>query len=569
MGDRVTPEHRLTRPRRTEALPRRRDRWCHVALPDVTRTEALRIAEALLQREGADEALAVVREVFEVAEASTASADTVTRLTRALLENEKTYRLVFSHELEPMAIFDPATRTFLDVNASFVELYGYTREEIRGLSIHEVSSHDPELAAHAITSLPRGATDRVDLRWHRAKDGTVFPVEVTVGKLPLGDRDVMYAVMRDITQRENAQRALARSEASFRGLIESLPDGVLVHRHGTIVYMNTTCRSMLGYSAPEEVVGMPALEIVHPDDRAKVYERVVEMISSGDPAAPAEVRLVRDDGGMLLAEIGAIHTVFDGEPAVLALARDVTQRKEMDAQLVLNDRLASIGRLAASVGHELNNPLASVLGNISLIERELAKEGLSPDHVARLSPHLEMIKEAADRMRDIVSDLRTLARGDSEQGTAVDVQHMLDVCVNLAEHEIRTRARVVKEYGEPVFAFGTEARLGQVFLNLLLNAAQSIPEGDVESNEIRVCVGALGDERISIAVSDTGAGIRPEHRDRVFEPFFTTKVGSGTGLGLAIAHRIVTSAGGVINVEPQPRGTLVRVVLPSYVGAVT
>lgn len=501
------------------------------------------------------------------AESADAYAKTITEVTRALLESEKTYRLVFSHEIDPMSLFDAKTGAILEVNDAWVKLYGYTREEALAMHVTAVSA-EPAATKNAIAKLPPGATTRINLRWHRSKDGTVFPVELTSGKLLLEGREVAYAVMRDITQRQNAELQLARSEASFRTLIESMPDGVIVHRLGRIVYMSPSARRLLGYESDDDISGMMALDIVHPDDRPKVIERVMNMLARGGPAPVVEERLLRKDGTTVVAEMAAHSTVFDGEHAVLAIARDASARKEVEAQLVMNDRLASLGRLSASIGHELNNPLAYVLGNVELMERELGRsDGLPQDTRERLMQHVTIIREGAARMRDIVRDLKTLARGDVERPSPVDVQQILEVCVNMAEREIVPRARLVRDGAVRALVSSTEARLGQVFLNLLLNAAQAIPEGDPEDNEVRVAIHAPEPDCVAIEISDTGAGIAAEIRDRIFEPFFTTKHGEGTGLGLSICHRIVTSAGGTLMAYPNgERGTTFRVVLPTVEG---
>ena len=521
--------------------------------------------ELRLEREGAAEELAELRRLRAAVQAGEAHARTIAEVTRSLLQSEKTYRLVFSHELDPMSLFDPATGALLDVNDAWLALYGYDREEALSMKVTDVSA-EPARTREAIEALPHGATMRVSVRWHRAKDGTVFPVELTAGKLMLGEREVCYAVMRDITQGENAERALARSEASFRALIESMPDGVLVHRHGAIVYMSPSLRRMLGYGPDEDLRGRQAIELVHPDDRPKVLERVVEIFSSGKPAPPLEERFLRKDGTTVLVEVAGLVTVFDGEQATLAIARDITDRKEMEARLVMTDRLASLGRLAASVGHELNNPLAYILGNVALMERELAEAGGLPEALAtRFREHVAMIKEGAGRMRDIVHDMKTLARGDGQgdERLSIDLVGILDVCANMAEPEIRVRARFVKHLEGRPFVRGSEARLGQVFLNLLVNAAQAIAPGAPHENEVHLAARSEAD-RVLVEVSDTGCGIAPEDADRIFEPFFTTKPGQGTGLGLAISHQIVSSLGGSITVASRPGGgSVFRVVLPS------
>ena len=527
------------------------------------RREALAVVDSLLVSAGQHEAAAELRRALASLDAYESHDRTIAQVTRALLESEKTYRLVFSHELDPMSLFDPVTKVFLEVNDSWVKLYGYTREEALAMKVMDVSA-EPAETAKAVEALGPGASTRINVRWHRSKDGMVFPVEITAGTLSIGGREATYAVMRDITQRQRAADALERSEASYRALIESMPDAVIVHRHGAIVYMSPSARRLLGYSLDEDVVGRPAIELVHPDDKPKVLERVFAILARGVPAPTAEERLVRRDGTFVVVEIAALGTVFDGEPAVLAIARDVTTRKEFESQLVMNDRLASLGRLAASVGHELNNPLAYVLGNVGFMERELARScGVPKDFVDRFTTYVGVVREGAGRMRDIVHDLKTLARADSDASGTIDLQHLLDVCVNMAEHELRPRAKVVKDYRDRATVFGTEPRLGQVFLNLLVNAAQAIPAGHAEDNAVEVVVRLEGTSAI-VEISDTGEGIPPEQVDRIFEPFFTTKAGVGTGLGLSISHRIVTSAGGVISCEPRPAGgTTFRVTLPA------
>ncbi|MDF2698143.1 MAG: Sensory box histidine kinase/response regulator, partial [Labilithrix sp.] len=164
----------------------------------------------------------------------------------------------------------------------------------------------------------------------------------------------------------------------------------------------------------------------------------------------------------------------------------------------------------------------------------------------------------------IVRDLKMIARGDVERPSPVEVQGVLDVCMNMAEREIAPRARLVRDCRGRALVLGSEARLGQVFLNLLLNAAQAIPAGEPDGNEVQVRTYGVDGGRIAIEISDTGVGIAADSQERIFEPFFTTKDGEGTGLGLSICHRIVTSAGGTLSAHPNDRrGTVFRVVLPT------
>jgi two-component system, cell cycle sensor histidine kinase and response regulator CckA len=178
---------------------------------------------------------------------------------------------------------------------------------------------------------------------------------------------------------------------------------------------------------------------------------------------------------------------------------------------------------------------------------------------------LSEAREGAERVRQIVRQLKSFSRPDEERMDAVDVHAVLDSAVMLAANEIKHRARLKRDYGPVPRVMGNEGRLCQVFLNLVVNAAQAIAEGAVEKNEIRLNTRLGHDGKVLVEVQDTGSGIPREALGRIFDPFFTTKpVGVGTGLGLAICHGIITGLGGDILVESEPgRGTTMRVVLPA------
>lgn len=462
-----------------------------------------------------------------------------------------------------LSVFDPSTGRIVDVNRAWLELYGYDQETARTMRVTEVSA-EPDATRDAISRASGVGGARIEVRWHKKRDGTVFPVHLTAGILRVGTRTLMFALMHDITLQLRSAEALARSEAGYRALVESVPDAVIVHREGRIVYVNAAAKRLFGVENGPDLVGSIALERVHPDDRGTVIARVNTMREAGGSAPPLEERLLRIDGETVPAEIAAIPTTFDGEPAVLAIAHDLTARKRLEAQLLTSDRLASLGRLAASVGHEINNPLAYVLGNAELLRRAVDQELLRSDLKNQLLERIASIEEGALRVRDIVRDLRTLSRQEDEARVSVDVNRVVALCADMAGHELRHRARLVRDLDPSLRAWAHEGRLGQVLLNLLVNAGQAIADGAVADNEVRV-VTRLVDGMVQIEVRDTGAGIPPHLVHRVFEPFFTTKApGAGTGLGLSICHHIVTSLGGTIAVEPnQPRGTCFRVRLPS------
>jgi signal transduction histidine kinase len=275
----------------------------------------------------------------------------------------------------------------------------------------------------------------------------------------------------------------------------------------------------------------------------------------------------------------------------LAVEREVrdalvraTQRK-MSEQLAISERMASAGMLAAGVAHEINTPLAVVMTNLDFVTDLLGQ--LSPEvrlldvcrrerdgeavdaiglggRLKELDGPLRDARDAVARIRAIVRDVKAFSRPHDEERGPLDVRTVVESSIRMASTEIRHRARVTKEYGEVPLVDSNEARLGQILLNLLVNAAQAIPEGQAERNEIRIVTKTAEDGRAVIEVRDTGTGIPKNILPRIFDPFFTTKpVGVGTGLGLSLCHRMITDLGGTIAVESVVgEGSVFRVTLP-------
>jgi signal transduction histidine kinase len=270
----------------------------------------------------------------------------------------------------------------------------------------------------------------------------------------------------------------------------------------------------------------------------------------------------------VVGEVVTISILRDGLPTGVSIARDITERRQVREKLQATERMVALGTLAAGVAHEINNPLSYMLSNLRFVDDELTAlaesgEGLAGERGQEVRTALKEAISGSDRVRDIVRDLKTFSRVDEEQRGTVELRAVLDACVNMAWSEIRHRARLVKDYGEVPPVNANESRLGQVFLNLLVNAAQAIPHGDLQANEIHLST-RYEDGWVVVAVRDTGVGIPKENLGRLFDPFFTTKpAGVGTGLGLSICHGIITAMGGRITVDSEPgRGTTFRVFLP-------
>ncbi|MEY4510180.1 MAG: hypothetical protein RLZZ450_2302 [Pseudomonadota bacterium] len=365
---------------------------------------------------------------------------------------------------------------------------------------------------------------------------------------------------REVAEREaEQQKRLAREQAAvWRALVDHAPD--------VIMHLDTTGKLRFINRLPKgvsELVQNPTwFDLASHDYRSEMMAALNAVVTEGE-GRTIETSGRGDDGSICWTEshLGPIRAGHEIVGA-LVIQRDVTLKKQTEAQLIIADRMASVGTLAAGVAHEVNNPLASVIANLDLAVREV--KALLPAAPGELLDELQDAREAAERVRRIVRDLRIFSRADEDKRTAVDVERVLDSAVRMAWNEVRQRARLIKEYHRVPPVEANEARLGQVFLNLIINAAQAIDEGAADSNEIVVRLSSDPSGNVVVSVGDSGSGMTPTMRSRLFTPFVTTKPqGLGTGLGLSICHRIVTGLGGTISVDTEMgRGTEFRVVLP-------
>lgn len=365
-----------------------------------------------------------------------------------------------------------------------------------------------------------------------------------------------------------ASQELGRLRALIRHSIGPLD---LLDRDGRILYSSPVLERPLGYE--DGNVGRNALELVHPEDLPRVADLYRELQESPCGASRrTEFRARHRDGSWRWLDTTATNLLDDPDVGAIVLSlRDVTERKTAEAELQMSQRLASIGILAAGVGHEINNPLSCVLSSLEVAERKLAAarhagttEHATADALARVRDGIVLARESAQRIAAIVGALRALSRPEAPEPGPVDVGRAVDAALAVAAGSFAGRVRFARAGDEVPAVLADDARLGQVLLNLLTNAAQAIA-ADRSDGAVQVTTGRDGSGRVAIEVRDNGSGIPPEHLPHVFDPFFTTKArDAGTGLGLSICRRIVEALGGHLTVESAlGSGSAFRVVLPT------
>ncbi|XSE99378.1 ATP-binding protein [Pseudomyxococcus flavus] len=407
-------------------------------------------------------------------------------------------------------------------------------------------------------------------------------------------RDGVLLRLRDITSAVRLEAGVRDTLDWVHNVLETTPDAFFtVDADWRVTYVNHEAAALSGRSQAQ--LFRQILWQACPELLGTRMERELRQVASGAGATIFEWR----------AAPGRWHEVhaWGANGNLSVFGRDITARKKAEAErdvllsqeqsgrreaealvhertrelmtarerLVQSEKLAMAGQLAAGVGHEINNPLSYVVGNLQFALEQLEPHASRPgasDALARaLHEAMEALREAkegAERIRTTVRDLQTFARAEEPRLSPVDVHAALEFGLSMAMPHLRHRARVEKNLGDVPTVMAHETRLGQVFLQLLLNAAQAIPEGDVARYEVTLSTWRDG-ATVVVEVADNGHGMAPEVLDRAFEPFFTTRpLGEGAGLGLSTSLGLVRSMGGELSATSAPGvGSVFQVRLPT------
>jgi PAS domain S-box-containing protein len=522
-----------------------------------------------------------------IAEVSAAVGDDTARL-RAIghkMVNVPSYapiRQIARTVMSPAVLYDLAYRWF--GRSNFPHLRLLQRIEGDRLMVHgyipksyEGSAAFAHLAIGSIVAIPTllglppseeilvRADDRtLDLELRIPKDKSVMR-RARVAVRSIVNRKERAAVLeRERQVLDAGLHATMRARDELRIVLERIPALVVIHCEGRILFANRTLAKALGWSSPDDLVGRMLIDFTDPRSRGLLLERMKQAAVAQPSDETTEAWLLSKTGEPVLIEVTPAQAInYEGAPARLVVGRDMAERERLRNQLATADRLAALGLLAAGVAHEVNNPLAYLLNNIEIAQKQLSQLG-SGAEIARSA--LAVATEGAHRIRHIVRELLLLAREEATAGGAADLVETVQSTLALARVEIEKTARLVTELEAVPLIRGSVPRVAQVVLNLVLNALEAMRTNDGSKGELTVRIRRSGERHVLLEIADNGIGVEGKDAARIFLPFFTTKpAGRGTGLGLAVTQRLVTELGGDISFTSEPGlGTTFRVLFPTF-----
>ena len=461
----------------------------------------------------------------------------------ALRESEEKFRAIFDESRDGIVLIDSETGYIIDCNPEYERQTGRKLEQLKKMKIWELRPLEKIEAAKEIFFKIRdkGVGGSADLAFQKP-NGEIVPIDFLTRVVTLGGKKYMQSMTRDITERKQAEEALKESEERFRAIFDNATDGILLAEIEAKKFYtgnNMICQ-MLGYSL-EEIKNLGVMDI-HPEDDLPYVIEQFEKQAKGEFPLAKDIPVKRKDGSVFYAEINSSQMTLAGKTYLVGIFRDITERRKMQEQLIVTDRLASVGELAAGIAHEINNPLTSVIGFSDLL--------LQKDLPGDVREDLQVVNREARRTADIIRNLLTFARKHEAEKAPTDINKVIENVLALRAyeqkvHNIEVKADLAPDLPE-ITADGF--KLQQVFLNIVINAEHFMTKAHGKGT-LTINTKRIGDT-VQASFADDGPGIPEEDLSHLFDPFFTTKeVGVGTGLGLSICHGIIAEHGGRIYAE--------------------
>jgi two-component system cell cycle sensor histidine kinase/response regulator CckA len=494
------------------------------------------------------------------------TAENGTRMENALRASELSYRRLFEAANDGILILDVDTGRIKDVNSFLFNLLGFSRNEMVGKTVGELSPFkDIESNKVMLERLQKDGYVRYEDLPLETRDGRKIAVEFVSNVYQVGDCNVIQCNVRDITERKAAEKERSRLAA----IIEYSSDAIVTKTtNGIVIGWNRGAEQQYGYLA-EEMIGR-SISVLFPADHHEEYLQIMKKVRNGEAVPSFETVRRRKDGTLVNVTVGITPIeAHDGEfLTVTRHCHDITRIKKLEAQFIEAQKMEIIGHLVSGVAHDFNNILAIIMGY-----SEVAIGKLPPDHALRFD--LVTIESAAERAVGLIRQLLIFSRKQTVQPVVLDINVVLNdldkMLFRLIDENIEMRIVPGKQIGRVKADSGY---LGQLLMNLVVNSRDAMPNGGkltiatnnatLDENCVLTHPGAIPGDYVILTVSDTGTGMTDEVKAHLFEPFFTTKPrGKGTGLGLATCQTVVLQSGGHIGVESElGAGTTFRIYLP-------
>ena len=495
----------------------------------------------------------------------------------ALRESEEKYRHLFANVTDVVYAFDTELR-ILSISPSVERILGYTPDEIVGRRFQDIELVSPDYTGAVHIDAARAlAGERVESSTYEfvAKDGARRYGEVSIAPLVRdGGFVAAVAVARDITDRVETEHALRESESNYRAIFDGAREGIVVidPDTGAILDVNAMICELFGYRREEfRLLSLGDLSQGQPPfSEAEALERV-RRAAAGQPQLFEWLARARD-GRCFWNEVSLHRATIGGVERLLAFARDIDERKQLEGQMRRLQKLDAIGRLAGGIAHDFNNTLTALDGYA-----DLALVHLDPTHPA--AAELDEIRGLVRRAAGLTRQLLAFSRRQILQPVPLYLNDVVRGMEGMLRRLLGEHIGLVCTLDPNLGTIEADpGQLEQVILNLAVNAHDAMPDGgslslettNVDLGPERAPIGVEPGPYVALTIRDTGCGMDPETRSHIFEPFFTTKpAGEGTGLGLATVYGIVTQSGGHIQVDSEPgRGTTIHVCLPRSHGSV-
>lgn len=447
---------------------------------------------------------------------------------------------------------------FFKINDTMCDLFGYSPEELLHSDFQNLIHPDEsKKSADEFVQLLEETAEKFtsEIRYiHRM--GNIIWVSRTVSMVPskTNEPQLFIVQIQDITERNKKQteKLMLEKSEKYKMLLKYLPEPILIHREGIILYANIAAVKLVKAKTHAELIQKSIFDFLHPENHEEAT-KIIQQVMQDNEASDFEQRSIYCVSGELIeTEVSTIRIdSFNEKPVILSVFRDITERKKSEQLLIQSEKLSVIGQLAAGVAHEIRNPLTSLMGFTQLLKSKFTDQ----------SSYFDIMQQELTRINLIVNDFMTLAKPNSHEFNNGSIVEIFQNVISILETQaIMTNVNIKKSYMDEVpCIYCNENQLKQVFLNIIKNAIEAMPDG----GDVTITIKEMKSGKLHIQIKDQGIGIPHSLIEKVGQPFFTTKE-NGTGLGLMITQRIIEAHQGTFHISSNDKiGTTVDVYLPN------